>query len=214
MSLGMLKNLSSKLCSTGLCSEILPKQLNLARYFSVTTSCNDKKPASTRTLSGASKKIFGFIPPFMHKPAKRSPKTTGFGPGAFSGKPVQEWHEWDGFGPYKYGHHHMVNNRMNRDFQHRRIFKIHHERRMRINCIRKAELLPKEIRRVANKEIIQVPRNSSITAIKRRCTLSGRARGIFHQFRVSRLVFRMQADYNKVSGVQRAHWLYSTHIKP
>ena len=47
-----------------------------------------------------------------------------------------------------------------------------------------------------------------------RCAVTGRARGIFHQFRVSRFVFRKEADGNRVSGVQYAKWLYNTHLDP
>ena len=31
---------------------------------------------------------------------------------------------------------------------------------------------------------------------------------------VFRMVFRAEADYNKVSGVQRANWIKSIHIDP
>ena len=47
-----------------------------------------------------------------------------------------------------------------------------------------------------------------------RCAITGRARGIWHQFRVSRMVVRQEADYNRLSGVQRAKWLYNTHLDP
>ena len=73
---------------------------------------------------------------------------------------------------------------------------------------------PPEIRKIADKEIHDVPRASAITNVNRRCTVTGRARGIFHQYRVSRFIFRAEADYNRLSGVQRAHWLTNTHIDP
>jgi hypothetical protein len=52
------------------------------------------------------------------------------------GKKVQEWDEWDGFGPYKYKPHYMPNNMVQRDVQRRRILGQHAEERMRLNCIR------------------------------------------------------------------------------
>ena len=58
-------------------------------------------------------------------------------------KPIQEWSDWDGFGPYKYGHHRFANNRMNKDFQRRRIFRRFAEERVRVNAIRKADILPR-----------------------------------------------------------------------
>lgn len=70
------------------------------------------------------------------------------------------------------------------------------------------------MRDLAREEIHKVPRDSAITRVNRRCAITGRARGVFHQFRVSRFVFRNEADYNKVSGVQRAIWIKSIHIDP
>merc|ERR1712179_317636 len=112
-----------------------------------------------------------------------------------------DWWDWNGFGPYKKRPHEYPNGMTLKDLQRRRIFKEFAEERLRINCIRKADILPQEIRTLANKEIHDVPRDSSITRLNRRCSITGRPRGIFHQFRVSRMIFRQQADYNKLSGV-------------
>jgi len=81
-------------------------------------------------------------------------------------------------------------------------------------CLFRNDILPQELRELARVQIHDVPRDSAITRINRRCAITGRARGIFHQFRVSRFMFRAQADYNKVSGVKRAKWMYSTHLEP
>ena len=55
---------------------------------------------------------------------------------------IQEWDEWDGFGSYKYKPHYMPNNITQKDVQRRRILKNHAEQRLRVNCIRKADILP------------------------------------------------------------------------
>ena len=63
-----------------------------------------------------------------------------------------------------------------------------------------------------------------------RCVVTGRSRGVYRDFRVSRFIFRFEesslwisfnfffcrqeADYNRVSGVQRAHWTHNTKIDP
>ena len=175
-----------------------------------------------RTLTGANESIFKFpkknkskrllkrrkpedLPKFPVKEGNKDP---------FQDKKVQEWDDWDGFGRYKYKPHYMPTNITNRDVQRRRILKQHAEERLRVNCIRKADVLPKEIRKLADAEIHEVPRASSITNVNRRCTVTGRARGIFHQYRVSRFIFRAEADYNRLSGVQRAQWLTNTKIDP
>lgn len=103
---------------------------------------------------------------------------------------------------------------MLRDVQKRRSFDKHHEERIRINSIWKNDILPQEIKDLAYRQIQSHPRDSTALRINRRCAVTGRARGIFHQFRVSRFVFRAEADYNKVSGAQRAHWEKGIHLKP
>ncbi len=187
-------------------------------------------------MTGATQDIFGYVPHHRQTRSKRKfrIKKNGFGPNAFlvineariaklsccnkrvcyQDKPIQKWEEYDGFGRYQYRHHKFPNNKTLNDLQKRRVFAAHAEQRLRINAVRKADVLPREIRRLADQEVLQVPRDSAITRLNRRCTLSGRARGIFHQFRVSRIVWRQHADYNKLSGVQRAQWLYGIHIKP
>ena len=178
------------------------------------------KSPFTRTLTGASEAIFDYprknltrLEKFKSK-SKKAESLPSFGQLAFKDKPIQEWDNWDGFGCYKYKPHYMPNNITQRDVQRRRILKHHAEERLRVNCIRKADVLPSEIRRIADSEIHEVPRASSITNVNRRCTVTGRPRGIFHQYRVSRFVFRAEADYNRLSGVQRAQWLINTKIDP
>ena len=103
---------------------------------------------------------------------------------------------------------------MLRDVQKRRIFEKHHEERIKINAIWKNDILPQEIKDLAYRQIQEHPRDTTVLRLNRRCTVTGRARGVFHQFRVSRFVFRNEADYNRVSGAQRAHWLTNIDIKP
>ena len=48
--------------------------------------------------------------------------------------------------------------------------------------------------------------NTSITRIRNRCVMTGRARGILRDFRVSRLQFRRLAADGKLPGVLPAQW--------
>ena len=172
-------------------------------------------------LTGANESIFNYtkknktrIERRKKDKRKRAPGLPSFGQLAFKDKKIQEWDDWDGFGCYKYKHHYMPNNITQKDVQRRRILKEHAEERLRVNCIRKADVLPSEIRKLADAEIHNVPRASSITNVNRRCVVTGRPRGIFHQYRVSRFIYRAEADYNRLSGVQRAQWLTNTKIDP
>jgi len=44
------------------------------------------------------------------------------------------------------------------------------------------------------------------TRIVRRCEITGRARGVYRKFRVSRIVLRELALQGKVPGMRKASW--------
>ena len=98
--------------------------------------------------------------------------------------------------------------------QRHRMFEKFNQERILINAVWKNDFLPQEIKDFAYRDIQKHPRDSTVLRINRRCTVTGKARGNFHQFRVSRFVFRNEADYNKVSGAERAHWLTGIDLKP
>ena len=83
-----------------------------------------------------------------------------------------------------------------------------------INAVWKNDFLPQEIKDCAYQDIQKHPRDSTVLRINRRCAVTGRARGIFHQFRVYRFVFRHNADYNKISGARYALWQKGIDLKP
>ena len=97
--------------------------------------------------------------------------------------------------------------RMLKDNRRRMTVKEFGAERSRINSIRKNDILPREIREIADKEIVQaVPRDSSYIRTVKRCAITSRPRGVVIRWRLSRIVFRHLADYNKLAGVIRARW--------
>ena len=58
----------------------------------------------------------------------------------------------------------------------------------------------------AQRSLAAMPRDSSIVRIRYRCAVTSRPRGVVYRWRLSRIVWRNLADYNKLSGVQRAIW--------
>ena len=117
------------------------------------------------------------------------PEKVGINP--YKGQAMQEWWEWDGKGPYKYRHHHYPNNITCRDVQRRRIFKKFHSEREKLNAIIRNDLLPKELQENAWREKhFKLPLDSSDRRPNFRCVVTGRARGNYDDFRVSRFIFR------------------------
>ncbi len=52
----------------------------------------------------------------------------------------------------------------------------------------------------------KLPRNSSPTRVKNRCSISGRGRGYLRAFGLSRIQFRELVREGKIPGVKKASW--------
>lgn len=52
----------------------------------------------------------------------------------------------------------------------------------------------------------KLPRDSSATRLKNRCSVSGRPRGYLSKFKVSRIVFRELALKGQIPGITKASW--------
>lgn len=74
----------------------------------------------------------------------------------------------------------------------------------------KAKLLDKTISDEeffkAQRELALLPRNSSPVRLRNRCAITGRARGYFGKFGVSRLTLREYALKGLLPGVTKASW--------
>lgn len=55
-------------------------------------------------------------------------------------------------------------------------------------------------------ELQKLPRNSSKIRIRKRCQFTGRSRGYYNKFGLSRLVFREMALRGELPGVKKASW--------
>ncbi|XP_045470391.1 28S ribosomal protein S14, mitochondrial [Harmonia axyridis] len=99
-----------------------------------------------------------------------------------------------------------VNRWMIRDVKRRKTVTEYAPMRLRVNALRKNNILPPEIRELADAEIQAFPRDSALLHLTNRCVVTSRPRGNVMRWRLSRIVFRHLADYNKLSGIQRAMW--------
>ncbi|XP_045106934.1 28S ribosomal protein S14, mitochondrial-like isoform X2 [Portunus trituberculatus] len=102
--------------------------------------------------------------------------------------------------------HKYPNWKMIKEVKHRKLVKEYAFERININAMRKNKILPAELKEIADEEIAALPRKSSISQLHKRCMLTSRPRGLVTRWRLSRIVWRNEADYNKLSGIQRAMW--------
>ncbi|PSN34990.1 28S ribosomal protein S14 [Blattella germanica] len=96
--------------------------------------------------------------------------------------------------------------KMVKDVKRRKTVKEFGAERMRINSLRKNDILPLKLREIADKEVAELPRDSNYIRVRHRCAITSRPRGVVFKWRLSRIVWRHLADYNKLSGAQRAMW--------
>ncbi|MGB9697426.1 MAG: 30S ribosomal protein S14 [Ignavibacteria bacterium] len=54
--------------------------------------------------------------------------------------------------------------------------------------------------------LAKLPRDSSPTRLHNRCNSTGRARGYYRKFGISRLVFRELALQGKIPGITKSSW--------
>ncbi len=52
----------------------------------------------------------------------------------------------------------------------------------------------------------ELPRNSNPVRLHNRCEVTGRARGYYRKFGISRLTFRKMALEGKIPGIRKASW--------
>ncbi|TDM02439.1 30S ribosomal protein S14 [Macrococcus carouselicus] len=55
-------------------------------------------------------------------------------------------------------------------------------------------------------ELAKLPRDSSPTRLTRRCEVTGRPRGVYRKFKLSRIAFRELAHKGQIPGVKKSSW--------
>lgn len=71
----------------------------------------------------------------------------------------------------------------------------------------KYKKLREELKAAGDWDALQkLPKNASPVRLHNRCMLTGRARGYYRKFGVSRLVFREKALRGEIPGVKKSSW--------
>lgn len=58
----------------------------------------------------------------------------------------------------------------------------------------------------ASLKLAELPRNSSKIRVRNRCNLTGRPRGYFRKFGISRIALRDLASHGELPGVTKSSW--------
>ena len=87
-----------------------------------------------------------------------------------------------------------------------RLIKQYADRRVRLKEMAKDETLSPEERFTARLKLAQLPRNSSPNRWRLRCELTGRPRGNYRKFRLSRVSLRDLASFGQIPGMVKSSW--------
>jgi small subunit ribosomal protein S14 len=79
-------------------------------------------------------------------------------------------------------------------------------KRARLKAIAGDRNAPEEERFAAQLKLAELPRNSSLTRVRNRCELSGRPRGVYRRFKLSRIALRELASAGQIPGMVKSSW--------
>jgi len=95
---------------------------------------------------------------------------------------------------------------INRNQKRRLIVKKYAKKRAELQAIIQNAKVSDENRAAARRKLEQLPRDSSPTRLRNRCTLTGRPRGVFRKFGLGRNKLREIAMRGEIPGVVKASW--------
>jgi small subunit ribosomal protein S14 len=93
-----------------------------------------------------------------------------------------------------------------RDQKREKLIKKYAKRRAALRAKLKDPELPEEEKIEAMDALAKLPRNSCPTRLTRRCAVSGRARGVYRKFGLSRIALRDLALAGDLPGVTKSSW--------
>ena len=95
---------------------------------------------------------------------------------------------------------------INRDQKRRKLVKKFAKKREELEAILNNPKASEEVRFAARLKIQQLPRNANPTRLRNRCAMTGRPRGYFRKFGLSRNKLREIAMRGEVPGIVKASW--------
>ena len=87
-----------------------------------------------------------------------------------------------------------------------RMVKRQAAKRTALKAIARDEALPMEDRFEAQLKLAKLPRNASAVRVRNRCEVSGRPRGFYRKFRMSRIALRDLALTGHIPGMVKSSW--------
>jgi small subunit ribosomal protein S14 len=88
----------------------------------------------------------------------------------------------------------------------KRLVRKYAKKRAELLAIARDRSRPIEERFAAQLKLAKLPRNSAPIRVRNRCELTGRPRGYYRRFRLSRIALRELANKGLLPGVTKSSW--------
>ena len=93
-----------------------------------------------------------------------------------------------------------------RNLKRERLAKRYDAKRKALKAMMKDESASPEDRFKAQMKLTELPRNSSPVRVRLRCELTGRPRGNYRKFKLSRVSLRELASQGQIPGMVKSSW--------
>ena len=93
-----------------------------------------------------------------------------------------------------------------KDKNRRKLVAQHAAKRARLKAIADNRDLPMEDRFQARLKLAEMPRNGAKIRIRNRCEVTGRPRGFYRKFKMSRIALRDLGSTGQVPGLVKSSW--------
>jgi small subunit ribosomal protein S14 len=95
---------------------------------------------------------------------------------------------------------------INKNVRRAKLAKRMAPKRARLKAIARDRSLPPEERFAARLKLAELPRNGAAVRVRNRCELSGRPRGYYRKFKLSRIALRDLASSGQIPGMVKSSW--------
>lgn len=100
----------------------------------------------------------------------------------------------------------MKKNKWIKDQNLRSSFKKYEIRRLFLKYLLTNQKVDKNLQKIAQKLIAKLPKKSYSTRYRNLCMLTGRSRGVYRFFNLSRLKIKELGSQGKIPGLRQSSW--------
>ena len=93
-----------------------------------------------------------------------------------------------------------------KNIRRQKIVERYYSKRKELKAIIKSPRTNMNEKRLANMMLEKLPRDANPIRIRNRCNLTGRPRGYYRKFGLSRIAFREMANNGFIPGITKASW--------